>query len=251
MSERQVHVEHIWGTVVSIDLRLHRATSTKWQQAIDEVIDWLHDVDEVFSTFKDQSAVSKYRRGQISESDLDEGMRDVIKRCQRVKELTNGTFDPWAVQGGFDPSGLVKGWAADRAAAILQDFGFKDFLINAGGDITVRGEPQPSELWSIGLQHPTKPGQIYAAIKVTDCAVATSGSYERGQHIINPHGGEVQTASATVIGPDCATADGLATALLIDGQAGFKYFDRLPGWCAQIVEGETVTSLGEVFNVSV
>lgn len=251
MSDRQVHVEHIWGTVVSIDLRIHRANSTKFNEAINEVVKWLHDVDEVFSTFKDQSAVSKYRRGELNETELDEGMRDVIKRCQRVKELTNGAFDPWSVPGGFDPSGLVKGWAADRAAAILQDFGFKDFLINAGGDITVRGGPEPGELWAIGLQHPTKPGQIYEVIKITDCAVATSGSYERGQHIINPFGGNVVASSATVIGSDCATADGLATALLIAGQAGFKFFDRLPLWSAQIVEGQTVTSFGEVFTVSV
>ncbi|MEY4312405.1 MAG: hypothetical protein RLZZ571_1175 [Actinomycetota bacterium] len=251
MSNRAVHVEHIWGTVVSIDLRLHRATSTRTDRAIEEVVHWLHDVDEVFSTYKDQSAVSRFRRGELAPDDLDIGMHDVIKRCQRIKELTGGAFDPWAVEGGFDPSGLVKGWATDRAANILIGYGFNDFLINSGGDITVRGEPEPETLWSIGLQHPNLPGQIYSHVKVTDCAIATSGSYERGAHIINPAGGPVQTASATVIGPDCATADGLATALLVAGQPGFDWFERLPGWSAQIVENETVTSLGEVFTSSV
>ncbi|MEN9741195.1 MAG: hypothetical protein RIR66_151 [Actinomycetota bacterium] len=251
MSNRAVHVEHIWGTVVSIDVRLHRATSNRTSRAIEEVVHWLHDVDEVFSTFKDQSAVSKFRRGELGPDDLDIGMQDVIKRCQRIKEITGGVFDPWAVDGGFDPSGLVKGWATDRAANILIGYGFSDILINSGGDITVRGEPEPETLWSIGLQHPSLPGQIYSHLQVTDCAIATSGNYERGAHIINPTGGKVLTTSATVIGPDCATADGLATALLVAGQQGFEWFERLPEWSAQIVENETVTSLGEVFTSSV
>lgn len=251
MSNRTVHVEHIWGTAVSIDLRLHRSSSIKNDRAIEEVVNWLHDVDEVFSTYKGQSAVSRFRRGELAPDDLDIGMHDVIKRCQRIKELTKGSFDPWKVDGGFDPSGLVKGWATDRAANILISHGFEDFLINSGGDITVRGEPEPETLWSIGLQHPKLPGQIYSHVKVTDCAIATSGSYERGAHVIDPGGGQVQTTSATVIGPDGATADGLATALLVAGKSGFEWFERLPGWSAQIVEQETVTSLGEVFTSSV
>ena len=251
MTDRAIHVEHIWGTVVSIDVRLHRSSSLKKDRAIEDVIHWLHEVDEVFSTYKELSAVSRFRRGELPPEDLDIGMHDVIKRCQRIKEITNGAFDPWQVDGGFDPSGLVKGWATDRAANILIKNGFKDFLINSGGDITVRGEPEPETLWSIGLQHPNLPGQIYSHVKVTDCAVATSGNYERGAHVINPDGGQVQATSATVIGPDCATADGLATALLVAGQPGFEWFERLPGWSAQIVENETVTSLGAVFTSSV
>lgn len=233
---------------MSIDLRLHNTSSLKADAAIAEVVQWLKDVDTVFSTFKSNSAVSKFRRGELAESEFDAGMQDVFARCLRIKEITDGAFDPWAVQGGYDPSGLVKGWAADRAANILASFGFKDCLVNAGGDIAVRGEFEPGKLWTVGIQHPDQFDQIYETVDVTDSAVATSGQYIRGEHVIDPSGGKVINKSATVVGSDCATADGLATALLIKGVAGFAWFDRLPGWSAQVVNGEEVTSIGPAFN---
>lgn len=248
MSNRIVHVEEIWSTVVSIELRLHDASALKADEAIADVVQWLKDVDEVFSTFKSTSAVSRFRRGELLETDFDAGMKDVIQRCARIKEITNGAFDPWAVNGGYDPSGLVKGWAADRAAGILASYGFNDCMVNAGGDIALRGTPEPGQLWSIGLQHPEMIDQIYGTVQISTGAVATSGQYIRGEHVVDPKGKKIQTASATVVGPDCATADGLATALLIEGRKGFEWFDRLPGWSAQIVEAGEVISMGPAFN---
>ena len=246
-NDRIVHAEHIWGTVVTIDVRLHRATRSVAQTGVEEVVAWLKDVDTVFSTFKKDSVISQLRDGRMTFDDVDAGVADVIARCERMRELTDGLFDPWSVEGGFDPSGLVKGWAADRAADILTGHGLKDFMINAGGDVAVRGKAAVNEQWVIGIQHPYLEGQICESVRVANGAVATSGLYERGDHINVPMHHVMMAASATVIGPDCATADALATALLIAGRAGLDWFKSLPNWSAFIVDGDNTFSYGPAF----
>ncbi len=83
----------------------------------DEVFDWLHRVDETFSTYKDGSEISRLRRGELDETDASDDVRWVLRRCRELRDETAGYFDIDAV--GLDPSGYVKGWAVERAAAIL------------------------------------------------------------------------------------------------------------------------------------
>ena len=130
MRNHKVHVEEIWGTVVTIDVALFRTDVNFVQPAIYEVVQWLKDVDTVFSTYKKDSVVTQLREGRITIDEIDAGVADVISRCTLLKEITEGNFDPWAVPGGFDPSGIVKGWAADRAADILLEHGVPDCLVN-------------------------------------------------------------------------------------------------------------------------
>ena len=248
MRTRFVHTEEIWGTVVSIDVALFRTEQDLVQPAIDDLVSWLRDVDEVFSTYKKDSIVNQLRDGRMKLDDIDAGVADVIERCEAVKKVTEGNFDPWAVIGGFDPSGLVKGWAADRAADILLEHGLRDFMINAGGDVSVRGLADKNTKWSIGIAHPYQPGQICESVLITQGAVATSGRYERGDHIISPHGQAIGCSSATVVGPDCAVADAMATALLIKGKAGFEWIAQMPGYSAHIVEGQQTLSFGPAFE---
>lgn len=243
---RAVHVEHVWGTVVSIAVPLHRCEGAAARAGIDQVVAWLHTVDSVFSTYVPDSEISMLRTGRMDRAECSDDVADVMARCEHVRRLSHGRFDPWAVTGGFDPSGLVKGWAADRAAAILARHGALDCMVNAGGDVTVRGNPEPGRDWTIGLQHPELAGQVHGTVSVTDCAVATSGLYERGNHIDSDSG--VSATSATVVGPDGATADGMATALLIEGVAGLDWLTRLPGYSAQVVEAGTVTATGPAFS---
>lgn len=248
MTDRVVHVEHIWGTVVSIDVRTHRAPDQDPAVAIKEVVQWLKHVDSVFSTYKADSVVNQLRDGRITEAEVDSGVRDVVNRCKTIKQLTKGAFDPWAAEGGFDPSGLVKGWAADRAAHILIDHGFMDFLINAGGDVVVRGESEPDQAWSIGISHPHDTSTICDYVVVRNASVATSGSYERGAHIVSTRNQPIPCLSATVIGPDAGTADALATALLIDGENAMEWFVTFPDYSGHfIIENETF-SFGPAFN---
>lgn len=245
---RHVHVEQAWGTVVSIDVRLFQDRNPAYLNAVEEVVAWLHDVDQVFSTYKADSIVSQLRVGAIKLDDVDAGVADVVSRCSDMKRITEGTFDPWAVPGGFDPSGIVKGWAIDRAAAILENYGFRNFMINAGGDIVVRGNMDSNTPWRIGIQHPEVAGGVYGTVELSDSAIATSARYERGEHVVSPNGNPINAISATVVGPDAATADALATALLISGVAGLKWLETLTGYSGQVVVGKTVTSQGSAFN---
>jgi thiamine biosynthesis lipoprotein len=232
---RLVHVEQIWGTVITIDIRLFQTAKKRAVVAVADVVDWLQVVDDIFSPFRTDSQVCQLARGELDPGQASAQVRDVIARCERIKKITDGAFDPWSVPSGFDPSGLVKGWATDRAASILLDHGCNDFMINAGGDVVVRGQSAPEELWSIGIQHPDERGQICDVVSVTNCAIATSGNYERGEHIRHPQGHSVLAKSATVIGPDAATADALATAALVAGKQSFSWLSRLTNYEFKIV----------------
>ncbi len=149
------------------------------------------------------------------------------------------------MHGVVDPSGLVKGWSVDRAALILEEAGARNYSIYAGGDIRVRGCPAPQPYWRIGIQHPLLRDKVAAVVIATNLAIATSGAYERGEHIIDPHTGRPPTdvLSVTVVGPDLGTADAYATAAYAMGRAGLSWTARLAAYEAMtILADQTVFS---------
>ena len=106
---RTQHEIEVWGTVVFIDV----TSEVEIKPAITTVNQYVHQVDELFSTYKESSIISQLRRGEIEIERCPPEVIEVWNLCAFVKEVTEGAFDPWAVAGGFDPSGLVKGWAAE------------------------------------------------------------------------------------------------------------------------------------------
>lgn len=220
-----VRVEHVMGMPVVVEARD--------ADVPDEVFDWLHRVDETFSTYKDGSEISRLRRGELDEADASEDVRFVLRRCRELRDETAGYFDIDAV--GLDPSGYVKGWAVERAAAILDEAGSCEYAINAGGDIRTRGR------WRIGIQHPIESQAVAKVVEADDVAMATSGAYERGEHIRDPHTGAVPVGilSVTVTGPDLATADAYATAAYAMGVR------RAIDWTARLRGYEALTILAD------
>ena len=213
--------ENVWATVVSIECE-------KSDISYQPQIDFLHQVDEIFSTYIPSSEVSKLRSNQIQIEDCHPMLNQVWHLCLRARELTDGAFDPWAVPGGFDPSGYVKGWAADQICNQLQAAGAKHIQVNAGGDISLRGGSDAQTTWQIGVAHPEKPDQISKIFQITDGAIATSGTAERGNHIIDPQTKTIAVGarSATVVGADAGLADALATALVVAGRDGASWFSK-------------------------
>ena len=132
----------------------------------------------------------------------------------------SSAFDPWSVAGGFDPSGFVKGWAAEKAADMLVHAGCELVQVNAAGDLSLRGGP-----WKIGIINPDNKSEIVQVFQVTDENIATSGNYEKGAHIKDPHTGVIAIGakSGTVIGPDGGLTDAFATALMVDGADAAKW----------------------------
>ena len=223
MAEYRVH--HVMGMPVSIDVRDEGV-------ALDPAFGWLARVDAVFSPFRADSEVSRLARGELALVDAPPLVLEVFDRCEGLRAETGGSFDAHA-SGRFDPSGLVKGWAVDRAARLLERAGARRFCINAGGDVLARGGP-----WRVGIRHPHDPRSLAAVVSISDAAVATSGAYERGEHILDPHRGRPPRGvlSVTVVGPALATADAYATAAFAMGEEG-------PAWTAGLRGHEAMTVL--------
>lgn len=242
MAHRQVEIE-VWGTVVFIDAASTLTSDDQLAEGLELVHDYVHHVDEVFSTYKSESVISKLRRKQITIAQTSEEVQEVWNRCAYARDLTEGAFDPWAVAGGFDPSGLVKGWAADKCAEILISHGAENVQINAAGDLSLRGgyfDGNEVKPWAIGVVNPENTQEIVQVFNLIDGAIATSGSYERGAHILDPHTGliAIGAKSATVIGPDGALADALATALMVEGRDGAGWFSQpeLAAYSAWVID---------------
>ncbi|MEA2459536.1 MAG: FAD:protein transferase [Thermoleophilaceae bacterium] len=225
------------GTAVSFDVRGGPPGAVADACAI------LHRADAVFSTWQPDSPMSRLRRGELSVGEAPGEIAEVLLLSAEAKRMSGGWFDPWRMPGGVDPTGLVKGWAAQRAADALRDAGAEAAMVNAAGDIVTFGEPEPGRAWRLGIRDPREPDRIGWVVAVRDGAIATSAAYERGDHVLDPHTGAPARAalSATVTGPDLTLADALATGLFAAGAAGLALIDALPGYAALLVEpgGET------------
>jgi len=214
--------------------------------ALDRMFDWLRVVDATFSTYQEGSEVSRINRGELSIEDANPDIREVLDRCEELRHETNGYFDARPLSKAvLDPSGLVKGWSVDRAAAILDEAGLRNYCVNAGGDMLVRGRAIPDDVWRVGIQHPLERGKVAKVVIASDLAVATSGAYARGDHVIDPHTRRPPEGvlSVTITGPVLATADAYATAAFAMGVDGPKWTARLRGYEAMtILANETVLS---------
>jgi thiamine biosynthesis lipoprotein len=234
-----LHIEDVWNTVVTIECELE---SISYKDSIA----FLHLVDQLFSTYLPDSQVSRLRRGEIAIDEADQLVQQVWQACLVIKEISDGAFDPWAVPGGFDPSGYVKGWAADLVSEQLIKQGAKHIQVNAGGDISVRGGKDANTPWKLAVAHPSIKGEISKLYSITTGAIATSGSAERGDHIIDPQSKTIAVGarSATVIGPDAGISDALATALVVSGRDGASWFakDELLEYSCWVVDRHTDTT---------
>jgi FAD:protein FMN transferase len=230
------HAEPCMGTVFSFDLRPPYPSPG----ALEEVIAWLHRMDATFSTYRPDSDISRLGRGEVRVADCAPEVAEVLDRCDAMTEATGGCFSASA-GGVLDPSGLVKGWSVERASAILRAAGSTRHSVNGGGDIRLSGESGPGRPWRVGIAHPLRPGALAAVVSGRDLAVATSGTAERGAHIVDPRTGRPAAglAAVTVVGPDLTTADAYATAAYVMGDEAREWIGGLPGY-----EAFAVTATG-------
>lgn len=223
-------VEFIMGLPISIDIR-----DCQDDAPFKAAFERLRQIDERFSTYKPDSEVSKYSRGEIQEKDLSEELKKVIKACEDAEAKTGGYFSAWAT-GTFNPSGYVKGWAIAEAGREIEARGHKTYCVGAGGDILARSDSDFQ--WKIGIQDPSDKSKILDVLSISNGAACTSGSYERGEHIINPKTKmpAQELLSVTITGPDVIWADVLATACFAMGrQKAMKFINSQPGYKLRIV----------------
>ena len=202
--------------------------------ALDPAFSWLEQVDALFSTYRSASEIRRLDAGTLDLRDADPIVREVLARCEVLRRGTRGAFDARA-GGALDPSGYVKGWALERAAALVDA---RELCLDGGGDLVLRGGP-----WQVGIRHPLRRDRLCSVLDLTGGAVATSATYERGEHILDPRTGRPPAGvlSVTVTGPDLAVADAYATAAFAMGADGPAWTAGLDGYAAMtVLEGGRV-----------
>lgn len=216
----------------------------------DAVFDYFAYVDEKFSTYKENSEISRINRRELTVAQSSADMRAIFAMAQQTRRATNGFFDIRR-NGVYDPSGVVKGWAVAQAAEIVRRRGFANFYVDAGGDIQADGVSGHGRPWRVGIRNPFDLRQIVKALAVSGCGVATSGTSIRGQHIYNPkaRGRPIdEIVSLTVIGPDVYEADRFATGAFAMGRAGIAFIERLAGFEGYLIDRDGLATYTSGFE---
>lgn len=226
------------------------------QADLDAVFDYFVGIDRRFSTYKNDSEVSRLNRGELV--DLSPPMQEVLELAELTKRQTGGFFDirrpdlPAGKAGGLiDPSGIVKGWAIRGAARLLAARGITDFYLDAGGDIQTGGRNARGQEWCIGVRSPFKREDVIKVLEPRGRGVATSGSSARGAHIYNPllPGAALdEVVSITVLGPDVLEADRFATAAFAMGRHGVEFIEALSGLEAYQVDQGGIATMTSGFS---
>jgi thiamine biosynthesis lipoprotein len=223
------HAEPVMGTVVSFDIR---DPGPGTEAALVSAVAWLHRVDRVFSTYRPDSQISRLGRGEAELADCDPEVAEVLALGERAERDGDGWFSVRPDGSALDPSGVVKGWAVERASAILRAAGSLRHSVNGGGDVQTCGEPEPGRGWNLAVAHPLRPGAFAAVVRGSGIALATSGTAERGAHILDPHTG-------SPVGGGLAA---FAMGGVLGGAAARRWLERAPG-----LEGFAVTADGRAW----
>jgi thiamine biosynthesis lipoprotein len=229
---RRAWVEQVMGLPVSIHVRGPGVHGAGVDRAVAAAFGILREMDRVFSTWQHGSDVMRLRRGEVDLAGCDPLVAASVRLGAEAARVTGGAFTTLLPDGGdlvFDPTGLVKGWAVDRATLPLLDLPGVSFCVNAGGDLVVGAHTDlPDDgpgavVWRIGIEDPSDRSRVAAAVPVTRGAVATSGTAARGAHLYDPVRDRMvgRAGSTTVHGPTLLWADVWATALFV-GDAGTR-----------------------------
>jgi FAD:protein FMN transferase len=237
------------GMPISLALRGRHAADEVGRAAWAEVVESLRWADEVFSTYRPDSFVSRLGSGELTLADCPPEVTDVLDLGEQASRTSGGAFSVHlpGPDGGtvLDPSGVVKGWAAERAAEVLRALPRTGFCLSAGGDIACRTEDPDAAPWRIGIEDPGDPQRLVAVVPVVDGAVATSGSAHRGRHVVDARTGRPPSgvASVTVLSASLTEADIDATSAYAQGSAAATWLASRPGRSGLVVwsDGSTTT----------
>jgi thiamine biosynthesis lipoprotein len=250
--ETSRYVQQIMGMPISLALRGRHTSDGAALSAWADVVARLREVDLVFSTYREHSYISRLGRGEITVADCPVEVAEVLALGETARQESSGAFDVWRPGGDgvlrLDPSGVVKGWAVERAAAPLQALPGTDFCLSAGGDILCRTTIPAGAPWRIGIEDPAEPSRITAVVPLRSGAVATSGTSRRGQHLVDARNGRPpsEVASVTVVAGSLTWADIDATAAYAQGRDAATWLATRPGRTGLVVwdDGTSTTVQG-------
>jgi FAD:protein FMN transferase len=244
------HVEHVMSMPISLALRGRHAEDAAGRDAWAAAIAELHRLDRVFSTYRPDSVISRLGRGELQEDDAPDEVRQVLALAARAERATDGAFSAHRrLPDGsrvLDPSGVVKGWAAERSAAALLALDHTDVCLSAGGDVLGRAL-DPDRPWRIGIEDPHDTGRVLATVPLSDGAVATSGTAHRGAHLVDARTGlpPARVAAVTVVARTLTEADIDATAAYALGPDAATWLSHRVGRTGLVVwDDATTTTVG-------
>ena len=229
----------IMGMPISIDI-----PNISDNSLFQEIFDFLGTVNERFSPYKATSEVSLFRDEKLKTSELSPDLTYIISQCKTYEKTTNGYFSAY-YKKSFDPSGYVKAWAIHQIYTLLINREISTFLINIAGDMVANGD---TKSWTIGIEDPFDTHKLLGKVSLTNQAIATSGSYIRGEHIYDPHTKTAQSdlVSVSIYGEDIIQADIFATACIAMGFEKAKFFlQNYPQYAALLIKKD-----GEIVKVN-
>jgi FAD:protein FMN transferase len=248
---RFVRAAPAMGTMVSVHVYDDLA-DLRVGVAVDAVFAEIERLEQIFSTFRIDSPISRVNRCELHLLDAAPEITEVLDACTWLEHRSGGAFNahPPARPGQLDPAGFAKGWITERAAGLLDDAGLAHWYVGAGGDVVTRGAPAPGQHWRVGIADPHRPGATVATLELAGGAVATSGTAERGLHLWDGRTGRAASAlaSATVVGPQLAWADAFATTVVALGRDGLAWLAAFEGYEALIVTDDGVIEHTTGFN---
>lgn len=236
----------LMGMPVTVEI----ADTSVTVEVLEKVFAYFCHIDNKFSIYKKDSEISRINRNEISKKEWSQEMKTVFKLAEQTRQETGGYFNIFH-QGKYDPSGLVKGWAILRAAWIIKKAGFKNYYVEAGGDVQTKGKNSRGQEWRVGIRNPFNLEQVVKVVNLSGQGIATSGTYLRGQHIYDPRGGKKELTdivSLTVIGPDIYEADRFATAAFVMERDGIRFIEKLVGFEGYMIDSKGVATMTSGFE---
>ncbi len=225
--------------------------NTATEKSIEKAFTYFQYIDNIFSTYKKESEISAINKGSLKKNQYSDDMKTIFSLAEETKISTDGYFNIRTINGTYDPSGIVKGWAIHNVAKLLKDEGYENFYVDAGGDIESYGKNSKGEDWSVGIQNPFNKKEIIKIIYPRGKGVATSGIYIRGEHIYNPKENNApitEIVSLTAIGPNVYEADRFATAAFAMGKKGIKFIEQLDGIEGYMINKEGIATMTSGFE---
>jgi FAD:protein FMN transferase len=249
--ETQRRVAQVMGLPISLALRGRHNTGDLVDRAWAAALSTLREADRVFSTYRSDSVISRLDRGELSLAECPPEVAEVLAIAEQARVESVGAFDVRRTGPDgrvvLDPSGVVKGWAVERAFRAFDELVETDVCLSAGGDLVCRTRASGSPGWRIGIEDPHDPRRTVAVVPVHNGAVATSGLAHRGAHIVDPRTGGTPDAlaSVTVVGPELTWVDIEATTGFVLGDSARSWLETRTGRTGVLVHADGST---EVFS---
>jgi len=235
--------------------RINRLAGKEWVKVSPETIDVIKKAEEISELSEGGFDITVGPLTQLWRRAREKGIPPSAEDVKEKLDLVNFRDVSINREGkvflkkkgmAIDLGGIAKGYAVDRAFELLRSLGYKNLIVNAGGDLRAGGS-KTDQPWTIGIQDPRVSQKVMARLPISDAAIATSGDYEkffiyqgkRYHHIFNPRDGFPTEGcqSVTVVCKDGITADALATAVFVLGpEKGYSLCQRLEGVECLIVD---------------